>query len=221
MRYALNGKYPIETKEQLIKTADYFNRYLTKFHPKERVLASVAIEKRASELNVNIDHDWITNYARPYESQEVSPDFEQNMQMRKQASIGKTVTINKQSVAADKMLDIISNNLEKLGNMAVVDQLFAFDKAAQLEYQWDKILADPFLTVFGSLRNPEFDAVKIAGSVTDYELKKIACDSNAINNIKRIMGNTVARNFIDSPVTTISKMSSMNKEAFLNAIGKS
>ena len=67
MKYALKGKYPIETKDQLEKTAKYFDRYLSRFHPMDRVAFATAIEKRASELRADIDYskaEALTTYGR-------------------------------------------------------------------------------------------------------------------------------------------------------------
>ena len=213
MLYALKGKYPIETKDQLVKTAKYFDRFLSSFHPTDRVTASYNMEKRAEQLRVDLEYPWLENYSRAMGSRQVSPDFEHYVDMRKQACVGKMGGSN-----VEAMLNKIKGNIGDPDR--VVDQLFAFDKTASLEYQWDNAILDPIMTVFGSLRNAEYDAVKIAGSVTDYELKKIACDDELIGMIKTAMGAAVARSFLQDPVGTVSKMTSLEKDAFLTAIGK-
>jgi hypothetical protein len=64
MRYAIDGKYPVETKEQLEKTATYFDKFLPRFHPKDRIKIASVMSKRASELGVCLDRDWVNNYSR-------------------------------------------------------------------------------------------------------------------------------------------------------------
>jgi len=159
MIYALNGKYPIETKSQLEKTANYFDRYLSKFHPKDRVVAATSMQKRASYLKVDLGRDWITNYSRALCGNTVSPDFERNMELRKTACHNKTIEVEGRTIKAAELADKIKDDLEKVGAYNTVDSLFAFDKMAGLEYSWDKIVVDPIMTVFGSLRNPGFDSV--------------------------------------------------------------
>ena len=159
MRYALKGKYPIETKDQLVKTAAYFDRFLSSFYPTDRVTASYNMEKRAEELRVDLGYNWIDNYARAMESKQVSPDFNYYVDMRKQACYGKTIKNGDVAIDPGAYLDKIKENIEKISADTVVDQLFAFDKIAGLEYQWDKSIVDPVMTVYGSLRNAEYDSV--------------------------------------------------------------
>ena len=162
MMYAFNGKYPIETKDQLEKTSSYFDRYLQKFHPKDRVIFSTAIEKRANYLGVETNRDWVKNYARALSNPSISPDFNRNMDLRKVACANSSVEINGKNIKASDIIDTIKSNIEKIGAYATVDCIFAFDKTAGIEPMWDKAIVDPIITVFGSLRDPSFSSGKMS-----------------------------------------------------------
>jgi len=173
MKYALPNKYPIETKDQLEKTANYFDKYLTRFHPADRLRAATAIEKRANDLNVPLDMGWVKNYARAIVGDHISPDFSRNMDMRKHACANKEITIAGKAFKANDLIDSIKSNIDKEAAFDMVDAIFEFDKRAGLEYQWDKSILDPIMTVFGSLHNPNFDktAALVPGSLEEQLLR--------------------------------------------------
>lgn len=215
MRYAIDGKYPIETKEQLTKTAAYFDKYLDRFHPMDRVTVASALEKRANELGICLDNGWIKNYSRALNDNAIlSPDFDKNIEMRKYACSGKVI----KNIKAEEFLEKIAEISKISKPKNVVDALFEFDKLANLEYQWDKSIVDPVMTVFGSLNNPEYDAVKLAGEITDYKVKKIAANENEIVKLASVLGKQFQSDFIKSPVETIKKLNEIEKLAFCNTV---
>jgi len=214
MRYAIDGKYPIETKDQLTKTAAYFDKYLGRFHPADRVKIATTMEKRATELGMYLDNSWVKNYARSLnDNAQVSPDFHRNIEMRKHACSDEK---------ANNLLDKIAEAVKIKNGKDIVDMLFAFDKVANLEYQWDKLIVDPVMTVFGSLNNPEYDSVKIAGDVdgdiTNYELRKLAADVNEVAKLADVMGKEFQNKFIKDPIGSVQELNSLEKTAFCKAI---
>ncbi len=74
------------------------------------------------------------------------------------------------------------------------------------------------MTVFGSLNNPEYDAVKVAGDVTDYKLKKLASDEKEVVKIASVMGKDFQNSFMKDPITTVQNLKPMEKEAFCKSI---
>lgn len=211
MRYAIDGKYPIETKDQLSKTASYFDKYLVRFHPTDRVKIASTMEKRASELGVCLDNSWIKNYSRAVsENPVVSPDFQRNLEMRKHACSDKLIS----GTSTDTFINKIIEVSKTAAPYKVVDLIFDFDKLANLEYQWDKSIVDPVMTVFGSMNNPEYDAVKIAGDLTNYQIKRIASNEQEISKLASTMGKSFQTEFIKDPVGSVQKLGSMEKVAF-------
>jgi len=216
MRYAIDGKYPIETKDQLTKTASYFDKYLIRFHPTDRVKIAATIEKRASELNVCLDNPWIKNYSRAInDNPSISPDFRRNLEMRKQACNGAKLP---NGMDASDFIGKILELEKTAAPKTVVDTIFSFDKAANIEYQWDKSILDPIMTVFGSMNNPEYDAVKIAGEVTNYNLKRIAANDKEVVKIAGVMGKDFKSSFVKDPVGAVLALGEMEKTAFCKTI---
>jgi len=220
MNYALKGKYPIETKDQLVKTAAYLDRYLPRFHPRERSAFATAIEKRASDLRINLDYDWIKNYSRPMLNRSsVSPDFEKNMDMRKHACVNKDIKINDKNVNTNELIDKIKTAASNQSAYTTVDSIFEFDKLAGLEYQWDKSILDPIMTVFGSLNHSNFDSDKIIGDYTENDLKKIASDlSGEFKKVGEYLDVKTKKEFINDPAGVVKGMSSIEKEVFLKVL---
>jgi len=221
MRYALKEKYPIETSDQLEKTAAYFDRYLSRFHPKERMEFATAIEKRATDLHVSLSYPWITNYSRPVLCKSsISPDFERNMDLRKHACLNKMIVVDSKEVKANDLIDKIKDSVTKQSSYTTVDAVFEFDKLAGLEYQWDKAILDPIMTVFGSLNNPKFDSEVIIGNLTENDLKKIAADKGEIEELKGMFQEHLIRKFIENPKKAIAALNPIEKEAFLKIVKK-
>ena len=214
MRYAIDGKYPVETKEQLEKTAIYFDKFLPRFHPKDRIKIASVMSKRASELGVCLDRDWVNNYSRAIAgTAQVSPDFNKNVEIRKHACLNKTIQIGEHSVSAVTMLDKISSAINDKGSFITVDELFSFDKLAGIEYQWDKTIPDPVMTVFGSLNNSKYDAVNVIGTLTNYDLVKIAAnEADTLSDLAEHLGEHFTKEFVRRPSDTVRELDSKQRE---------
>lgn len=204
MHYALGKKYPIETKEQVKIAEDYFTKYLTRFDPADRVIAASNIEKRANQVGAGISEGWITNYSRMTKiSAQISPTFEHNINLRKEAC-DETVEIQGRSVSAYDALDKIAQlRAEGAKGELLIQALEEFDKVACLENDYDSTIVDPVMTVYGNLSNPEFDTVKLAEGITDYSAKRASCDEEVLTKIASTFGNEVAESFKNYPMNTL------------------
>lgn len=224
MHYALKGKYPIETEEHIKTAVEYFDKYLGRFSPMDRAAAATNIEKRAETLEVDISRDWITNYSRMLKKEAViSPDFERNIQLRKDACLkgGIKVTIGGKEVDAIPLLDkVASLNSGDVHGIAIVKALEAFDKLANFEFRYDDDIVDPILTVFGSLRSPEYDAEKISGNITDYDLVKLSRKNDVLEKIAGVFTKEVADGFRKQPVKTFKEMTTPEQSLFLEKTSK-
>ena len=203
MHYALNNRYPIETSEQVKIAEDYFTKHLTDFDPADRVLAASNIEKRASELTVPVNQGWITNYSRMTKtSAQISPSFEYNIMLRKEAA-ADTVNVQGKMVKTAAMLyNIVSLKNDGAAGELIVEALDEFDKTAGLINDYDRIVLDPIMTVYGNMADPEFDRVKVAADLTDYEVKAAAKDEEVLTKIASTFGADVAHSFKTTPMTT-------------------
>jgi len=222
MHYALRGQYPIETEEHVKTAVDYFDTYLSRFSPMDRAAAATNIEKRADDLGVDISRDWITNYSRMLKKEAaISPDFERNIQLRKDACLKDSikVTVGGIEVEAIPLLDkVASLNDGDIHGIAIVKALEAFDKLANFEFRYDNDIVDPVLTVFGSLRAPEYDAEKIAGNITDYDLVKMSRKGEVLEKMASTFTQEVSDNFRKHPVKTVQNMTAPERNLFEEAV---
>jgi len=209
MRYALKGKYPIETEDQVKTASDYFSKYLQRFNPMDRVTAAVNIEKRAAVLGMDINEPWVINYSRVMKkTAQYSPDFEDNIKMRKEACL-KTkanVSLNNVNLSAVSFLNKIASQKHELSCIAMMKALQEFDKLAELDQYYDNEIVDPVMTVFGSLNNPKFDSVKIAGDLTNYDLMSASMSPEKMEKISKSFGQNISERFHIDPIKTASDM---------------
>lgn len=223
MHYALKGKYPIETEEHVKTAVDYFDKYLSRFTPMERATAATNIEKRSEDLSVDVSRDWITNYSRMLKKEAViSPDFHRNIQLRKEAceKDGIKVTVGGKEVDAVQLLEKVATLPDGIHGIAIVKALESFDKLANLEYRYDNDIVDPVLTVFGSLRAPEYDAEKVSSNVTNYDLIKLSRKKDVLEKVADTFTQDFADNFRKQPVETFKGMAPPERSLFLEKTAK-
>lgn len=212
MKFALKEKYPIDTKDQLIKAAEFFDSNLSKIHPDDRVEVAINLDKQASELKVNLNKPWITNYTRMEKSAELSPSFKNSMQLRKEACIRNKVKLPETNdgdvIDASGIIDKIVKTSEDYSAKDLLYTIIEFDKRAGLEYLYDDQIMDPYITVFGDINNPEFDSVKLAGDSTQYDLIRASRDQEKLASIKDKFGEKFASEFQDNPIQSLSLLKS-------------
>ena len=213
MKFALEDKYPIDTKDQLIKAAEYFDKNLSRFHPDDRVKISCNLDKQAGKLKVNLDKNWITNYSRIEKSAALSPNFERSMRLRKEACVRHKVSLPKiagveNAPDPSRLIDEIIKTSGDYSTKEILSTLIEFDKRAGIEYLYDHQVMDPYITVFGDVNNPEFDSVKLAGDSTQYDLLRASRDQEKLAAIKDKFGEKFASEFEKNPITSLSKLGS-------------
>jgi len=214
MHYALPSAemYPIETEEQVKLANDYFGKYMTKFHPVERATIATNIEKRASALNMDLESGWVKNYSR---RDSYSPDFDLHMKMRKEACVGKKVTIEGKELEVDALMSKVAASKDHVRPQDMMTALADFDKKAGLEHLYDQRFRDPVFTVFGSASNPYFDQVKLAGGLTESGIKKLAGREGFISKIASVFGDNFANDFKAAPVDIFNSMPKPEQQSMI------
>jgi len=170
------------------------------------------MDSRASDLNVNLDNTWIKNYSRMFKGASMSPEFEQAMDLRKKACIRHGISIETEDGAkidpSDMIDGIVKKAFQNFGSKEICETVFAFDKHAGIEYLYDNEIFDPVMTVFGSINNPEFDAVKIAGEHTQYDMIRASRDQEKVASVEAKMGKEFADEFRANPIISLKKLGS-------------
>jgi len=223
MHYALRNRYPIESDRQVKTACEYFRKNLSRFAPNERVEAACNIEKRAAELSVPVREDWVTNYSRALKAGSgYSPDFNRSMEMRKQACATHRVQVTLGDKKADAV-SLVTGLIEKSASLQPIEALRAiieFDKLANLEHHYDTTIPDPYMTVFGGYTNPEYDAVKLAGSATNYDLVRASRDKGAMEKVASAFGKGFAAGFAREPLGAIEKLGPIERVALGETLEK-
>ena len=207
MHYALKNRYPIETDRQVKTACAYFKKNLSRFSPNDRVGAACNIEKRASELGIPLSEDWVTNYSRSLKrGSPVSPDFNRSMEMRKQAcSTHKvSVVVGGRKVEGAGVVEALTKQANDLHPIEILQAVKEFDKMANLESHYDTLVPDPFMTVFGGYTAPEYDAVKVAGSKTNYDVIRASRTPEALEKVAKSLGKKFADSFANDPMGALN-----------------
>lgn len=221
MRYALPTKrlYPIETAEQVKTAAAYFDKYLDKFHPAERVAIADSMEKRASELGVFMDNPWVYNYSR--KGSTYSPDFDLHMKMRKEACMGKKIEHNGKAINAEDLFDKVASLKNHVKPKEMIDLLYDFDKKANVTADYDRKIRDPFFTVYGSSTRPMYDHQKLASDVYTRQLEGAVLNEGFISKMAEAYGEDFVSGFKQDPVNVYASMPVPDKQNILNIVRES
>ena len=216
MRYALPAKklYPIETIEHIKTASVYFDKYLDKFHPAERIAIANTMEKRASELGVELNNDWIYNYSTKRSA--YSPEFDLHMKMRKEACMGKKISHGEHSVEAVDLLTKVASLKDKVKPKEMVELIADFDKKAGLINAYDTRVRDPYFTVYGSSINPQYDSVKLASNMSETRFEKLA--SRCRKKLAAAYGEKFANEFSANPVDVYKSMPTPDKVNIMNIV---
>jgi len=196
-------KYPLETEEQFEKAASYFNKYLTRLSPDERVKVASALDISSRKFGKNLNYDWVTNYARMEKSAALSPDFKLNMEMRKEASRCNCDQDNRRHTLIDGIVKMAETETSTEDLVQIVSE---FDKEAGIEHMYDKVIVDPIMTVHGSLSNPEFDGVKVAGNANQYDLVRASNDMNKVASMTEVFGDKFGDSFKTNPISALKHL---------------
>lgn len=188
MHYMLGTKYPIENVEQVKLASKFVESHLTRFDPVERVAMANHLEKRASELGVHIDSPWVKNYARFMKESAYSPEFESAMALRKTACLDLDISVGESTVKAADLCDCMTSASANIAPQDLASMLYDFDKMAGLDLDYDTKLPDPIFTVVGCHSDPEFDQVKIAGSVTEPKFRAMLKQPEAHEKVASVIG---------------------------------
>lgn len=222
MHYALGKEYPIETEAQVKTAMQFFDKYLTRFEPSDRVKVACNIDSRVNDLKMVVDSSWVTNYSRMSKvAAGISPDFEANLYTRKMASERSSLTVDVDGVtlSASDLLDKIAQLKNDGASPAVlIDTIDEFDKVANLVHHYDSLIVDPVMTVFGSLNTPEYDSTKIAAEFTDYDIIRLSRDSEVVSRVQHGFGEKVASDFKARPLNTVLSIGSLELPAFIDTL---
>ena len=213
MHYVINGKYPINNKEQVKIASEYFGKHINKFLPTERMHIAGALEKRANELRISNNEAWITNYSRGLKkTAELSPDFVNGMVRREDEvkDSGLMIKMGETKVPAREALQAITKVAVTNPHKAMF-ALDEFDKQAGLKKAYDTAIPDHVMTVFGSYNNPEYDSVPVTEKLSHYQAIRIRDNDEVLEKIAEAFGENVKSSAVSNPISFLRNLSDPEK----------
>jgi len=197
-RTLLNGKYPVDSYEQVKLAETYFQENQTAFHPKDRRTYCVKLAARADELGIELD-DSVKKYAADGYGSAVS----------------SFVNFRKQYVS-DDLHPVLDTLLEKQAYVkpeTFAEALEEFDKLAHINHLWDGQIPDPWRSTFGvtleKIAEEEWRWDNNGVRVCEGDLENLA--TNGRHLVKRTFGDKFAEGFCDSPKTFFEALPLPNK----------
>jgi hypothetical protein len=212
MHYCIRERYPIETAEHVKLAAAYFVKFLERFDVQDRITFATNLEKRANDLNVVIDNQIVSNYAKVANLKaNISDFFKKGIEFRKVACHPMKTTVV--GVDAIKMLDkIASLATDNFPGLVVLHALLEFDKLANLQSGYDKEIPDPVLTVFGF--DPSEERISEHVKVSSLDLRKVACKKVKMEKVASIFGEKFSKSYSDNPVKAFQELKPIDQVLF-------
>ena len=177
---SVNRKYAMPNQEYLNKAVAYFDKYASKFSPEDRHQFASNVVKRAVELGVEVDSDNIQKYAG----------------LNYNGCVGDYLSVRRKLLEDHPQytdaLDKLAAYQPTTDPVTFAKVLHELDKKAGIDKYYDKYLADPYLSTFGTETTKTASYVYNEDGIllTEDDLKKTANDKYA--TIKNYFGSTLA-----------------------------
>jgi hypothetical protein len=130
----LNGKYPVDSYDQVKTAADYFRDHRLEFHPRDRHQYCIKLAGRMEELGMEVPED-----VGRYGSETYAGDVDQMVQARR-------------GLVTDEFRPALDLLLEKRAQVSpgtFAEAVAEFDNMTNLRYYWDANVPDPWYSTFG------------------------------------------------------------------------
>ena len=200
-RTVLNGRYPLDSYEQVKAASAYFDEFGKRMQPEERREYCLGLVKRADELGIKISSD-----ARKYGSEGYAPEDEI-----------KVALDARRSILMDPVERLILDELaEKKAMMSPEDfcaTLEEFDKVAELAHHYDSYIPDPFYSTYGTKEAEEYSFLNGNDIVTEKDLQCFG--STKFRSLQATFGEDFAKEFQKDPVGIFKSMPLVQKRMIM------
>ena len=186
----LNGKYPVETREQVKQASEFFDKHWKRLHPADRRQYCSNLMKAAAAHQLTGFSDKIVKYA----GEAISGDVLLHLKVR-----GDMVDDRGREVLTKLAEAIPYSDPDSLG-----ETLTAFDEHYGLSQKWDESLPDPYMAVCTEKQAEAYVWMEGVDRVTEDGLNQIR--DRDIGQIKQTFGEDVAHQFVKNPVTVFKSL---------------
>jgi len=194
----LNGKYPVDSFEQVKVAQVYFKEHETSFAPKDRRTYCVKLAARMNELGIKVSPE-INKYAAEGYGDAVS----------------SFVNFRKRYVS-DDLHPVLDTLLEKQAFVkpeTFADALEAFDRSQHLNRFWDGEIPDPYSSTYGTtmdkIAEEEWRWDENGVRICEGDLDNLATNGRHI--VKRAFGDKFADGFCKEPKTFFNALPKPNQ----------
>lgn len=186
--FALGGRYPLDTYEQVKAASAYFDTYLRHFSPEDRHEYCTNMVKRADALGIDV-----SDSARAYGSSSYAP--------AKMLKVG--TDCRKRVLSNEQHIEVLNKLAARCGTVPpdeYCSALAEFDKLAGLDAYYDRDVIDPYLSTFGVEKTASFSET-IEGStvITEADLKRLASPGHS-PQLKKMFDDDFVKEFNKDPV---------------------
>jgi hypothetical protein len=197
-RTLLDGRYPVDSYDQ-VKTAEaYFSSGIRRFHPRQRREFCVKLAARMNELLIDVP-ELIEKYASPG----YGADAEAYVSYRRGF-------VDEEFHPA---LDALLEKRAQVNPDTYAEALCEFDQMTNLHYHWDSQIPDPWASTFG----PSLE--KVAADEWTWDSGGVRVDEQDLQNlavngfdlVKEKFGADFAKQYAKSPKTFFNALPLPNK----------
>lgn len=193
-RYALPGRYPLDSYSDVAAAVDYFEKYASDFSPMERRTYACNTVPLADSLRIKVGKDMRKYAAASYAD---TSEFEAAIDQRRMLTDG----------SMHPLLDKVASAKQYLHPGQFVHLLEQFDKVAALDAYYDRHLSDPYYSTYGEkYAECEDDWSDTIGNlyVTAAELKNLATTKHQV--LSSMFDEHFIREFRKDPITIYESM---------------
>lgn len=182
---ALDGRYPLDSYEQVKTASAYFDEYGMRFSPEDRREFCGNMVKRANDMRISV-----SDLARKYASASYAPTAEIEFALAARRSL-----YPEEGVELLNKLSAVRATVEpEVFALALVEM----DKIAGVHHFYDRDLLDPYLSTFGFEKCATYSESIGNDYVNEFMLQQTAVSSYAL--IKERFGEDLADEFKKDPV---------------------
>lgn len=189
-RYALEGRYPLDSYEQVKEASAYFGEYGKMLEPAERHAYCVNLVKRASELDIRLPDN-----VRAYGSEKYASALELEV----------AIDARRALVSDEDQRELLSKIAESAGSVPPEDYvvlLTEFDKVSGLNVYYDGDVPDPYASTYGFEKDAEDDKANFTDVIGNYyvtgaDLQRLKSN---IPGLHHTFGKDFTEEFLKDPV---------------------
>jgi len=184
--YALRGRYPLGSYNQVKAASAYFDEYGKRMSPEDRRVYCQNMVKRAESMGVPVSYE-----ARKYASDTYAPTVEVQLAL----DCRRTLLDDKAEIG---VLDKLAMARTALSPDDYCGLLSSFDRAVGLHHFYDSHVPDPFFSTYGYTEKTAY-MKKVAGMDVDESVRR-KVDKTKFAQISAKFGEEVANEFRSDPV---------------------